>query len=135
MVECHLPWSRQGWPALTRSVFAPSSGQPSKAWLATDPFDNPDAPPGPLYMPEYRDSLNARADQLEAEAAAIFEEGKNAYQQSTAYLLTTVFLATVLLFITISQRFEWTPIKVVVLSIAGLMLLLGLYRLITFPVY
>ena len=86
-------------------------------------------------MPEYRDSLNEQADQLEAEAAAVFEEGKTAYQQSTAYLLTTVFLATVLLFITISQRFEWTPIKIVVLSIALLMLLLGLYRLITFPVY
>jgi hypothetical protein len=24
------------------------------AWLATDPATNPDAPPGPTYMPEYR---------------------------------------------------------------------------------
>ena len=115
--------------------FRPEFRPAFEAWLATDPFNNPDAPPGPLYMPEYRDSLNAQADQLEAEAAAVFEEGKTAYQQSTAYLLTTVFLATVLLFITISQRFEWTPIKIVVLSIALIMLLLGLYRLITFPVY
>ena len=115
--------------------FRPEFRPAFEAWLATDPFDNPNAPPGPLYMPEYRDSLNEQADQLEAEAAAVFEEGKTAYQQSTAYLLNTVFLATVLLFITISQRFEWTPIKIVVLSIAGLMLLLGLYRLITFPVY
>ena len=50
-------------------------------------------------------------------------------------MLNTVFLATVLMFITISQRFEWTPIKIIVLSIALLMLLLGLYRLFTFPVY
>ena len=105
------------------------------AWLATDPFNNPSAPPGPLYMPEYKDHLNEQADQLEAEAAAVFEEGKAAYQQSTDYLLNTVFLATVLLFITIAQRFEWMPVKVVTLAIAAMMLLLGLYRLFTFPVY
>ena len=50
-------------------------------------------------------------------------------------MLNTVFLATVLLFITIAQRFEWTPVKIVTLSIAAMMLLLGLYRLFTFPVY
>ena len=115
--------------------FRPEFRPAFEAWLATDPFNNPNAPPGPLYMPEYLDSLNVQSIQLEAEAAAVFEEGKAAYQQSTAYLLNTVFLATVLLFITISQRFEWMPIKIVVLSIALLMLLLGLYRLITFPVY
>ena len=96
-----------------RSEFRPAF----KAWLATDPFNNPNAPPGPLYMPEYLDSLNEQSAQLEAEAAAVFEEGKAAYQQSTAYLLNTVFLATVLLFITISQRFEWTPIKLSLIHI------------------
>ena len=86
-------------------------------------------------MPEYKDHLNEQADQLEAEAAAFFEEGKAAYQQSTDYLLNTVFLATVLLFITIAQRFEWMPVKLVTLAIVAVMLLLGLYRLFTFPVY
>ena len=51
------------------------------------------------------------------------------------YVLNTVFLATVLLCITVAQRFEWFPVKVVILSIALGMLLLGLYRLSTFPVY
>jgi hypothetical protein len=86
-------------------------------------------------MSEYKISLAEQAQQLEIDAAAAFEEGKAAYQQSTSYVLNTVFLATVLMFITISQRFEWTPIKILVLSIALLMLLLGLYRLLTFPVY
>ena len=103
--------------------------------MATDPFNNPNAPPGPLYMPQYRIGLAEQADQLESDAAAVFEEGKAAYQQSTAYVLNTVFLATVLLFITIAQRFEWMPVKVMILSIVVMMLLLGLYRLFTFPVY
>ncbi len=45
------------------------------------------------------------------------------------------WLATVLLFITLAPRFEWTAIQIVIFSIALLMLLLGLYRLVTFPVY
>jgi hypothetical protein len=114
-----------------RSEFRPAFA----AWLATDPFNNPNAPPGPLYMPEYQDHLTGQADQLESEAAAVFEEGKAAYQQSTDYLLNTVFLATVLLFITIAQRFEWMPVKIMTLAIAAMMLLLGLYRLFTYPVY
>ena len=115
--------------------FRPEFRPAFAAWLATDPFNNSNAPPGPLYMPEYKDHLTGQADQLEAEAAALFEEGQAAYQQSTNYVLNTVFLATVLLFITIAQRFEWTPIKIVTLAIAAMMLLLGLYRLFTFPVY
>lgn len=115
--------------------FRPEFRPAFAAWLATDPFSNPNAPPGPLYMPEYKDQLTGQADQLESEAAAVFKEGQAAYQQSTDYVLNTVFLATVLLFITIAQRFEWMPVKIVTLSIAAMMLLLGLYRLFTFPVY
>jgi hypothetical protein len=115
--------------------FRPEFRPAFEAWLATDPHHNPNAPPGPLYMSEYKISLAEQARQLEIGAAAAFEEGKAAYQQSTSYVLNTVFLATVLMFITISQRFEWTPVKIIVLSIALLMLLLGLYRLLTFPVY
>ena len=53
-------------------------------------------------MTEYKLSVAEQADQLEAEAAATFNEGKAAYEQSGAYVLNTVFLATVLLLITIS---------------------------------
>jgi hypothetical protein len=115
--------------------FRPEFRPAFAAWLATDPFSNSNAPPGPLYMPEYKDDLTGQADRLEAEAAALFEDGKAAYQQSTDYVLNTVFLATVLLFITIAQRFEWMPVKLMTLAIAAMMLLLGLYRLFSFPVY
>ena len=115
--------------------FRPEFRPAFEAWLATDPRNNPNAPPGPLYMPEYKLSLAEQADQLEAEAAATFNEGKAAYEQSGAYVLNTVFLATVLLFITLAQRFQWIPVRVVILFIALGMLLVGLYRLFTFPVY
>ena len=45
--------------------FRPEFRPAFAAWLATDPFNNPNAPPGPLYMPEYKDHLTGQADQLE----------------------------------------------------------------------
>ena len=38
-----------------------------EAWLATNPFNNPNAPPGPLFMPQYKLSLQEKANQLQAE--------------------------------------------------------------------
>ena len=86
--------------------FRPEFRPAFTAWLATDPSHNPNAAPSPLYMPEYKVSLSEQAKQLEVEAAATFDEGKAACQQSGAYVLNTVFLATVLLCITVAQRFE-----------------------------
>ncbi|MFL5666212.1 MAG: hypothetical protein ACJ8BW_33420 [Ktedonobacteraceae bacterium] len=36
-----------------------------KAWLSLDPFNNPHAPPGTLFMPQYKLSLDEQAKQLE----------------------------------------------------------------------
>ena len=36
-----------------------------EAWLATNPFSNPDAPPGPLFMSQYHNLLEGQADKLE----------------------------------------------------------------------
>src|SRR5262245_63200987 len=94
-----------------------------EAWLATDPWKNSNAPPGPLYMPEYKLSKAAQAAELEAQAAATFQEGSAAYEQSGAYVLNTVLLATVLLFISIAQRFHWDAMRVGILLIAFVMLL------------
>src|SRR5689334_2160427 len=35
-----------------------------QAWLATDPANNPDAPKGPTYMPEYTLESQQKADEL-----------------------------------------------------------------------
>jgi len=53
-----------------------------EAWLATNPFNNPNAPPGPLLMPQYKVSFQEKANQLETEAAKTFERGQADNQQS-----------------------------------------------------
>src|SRR5271163_298628 len=37
-------------------------------WLNTDPFNNPKAPPGPIFMPEYRSAKREEAKRLNAGA-------------------------------------------------------------------
>jgi hypothetical protein len=105
-----------------------------EAWLATNPFDNPNAPAGPLLMPQYKVSLLEQANQLEAEAAKTYDQGQAANQQSDEYVLNTVFLAAVLFLIAISERFEWNRVRTLILVFALGMLAFGIYRLVIFPV-
>ncbi|PWT73055.1 MAG: hypothetical protein C5B60_08695 [Chloroflexi bacterium] len=105
-----------------------------EAWLALDPFHNSSAPPGPLFMPQYKLALDAQAAQLDAQAQSVFKEGQAAIEQSDAYVLNTVFLATVLFLTAIAGRFEWTAMKAVILAIALALLLFGVYHLFTYAV-
>lgn len=105
-----------------------------EAWLATNPFDNPNAPPGPLLMPQYKVSLQEQANQLEAEAAKTYDQGQAVNQQCNDYVLNTVFLAAVLFLIAISERFQWNWVRTIVLVFALGMLVFGIYHLIIFPI-
>ena len=44
------------------------------AWIATCLDANPNAPPGPQYMPEYKQPLLAPSHQLDAKADAYFAD-------------------------------------------------------------
>jgi hypothetical protein len=113
-----------------RSEFRPAFD----AWLATNPFNNPNAPPGPLFMPQYKLSLDAQANQLDAQAAKTFDEGQTAKEQGDAYVLNTVFLATVLFLTAIAENFTWNRIRAVILAVGLIMLLFGVYHLVIYPI-
>ena len=93
------------------------------------------APAGPFGLPEYKVSEADRSAMLEDEAAKIFQEGQDDNQRSDDYVLNSVFLATVLLFIGIEQRFDWMPLRIVVVAFALAMLVFALYHLTIYPVY
>jgi len=114
-----------------RKEFAPAF----EAWMATDPENNPEAPPSPFAMPEYRLASAEQADQLEEEASNLFEQGKQAIERSTDYVLNTVFLASVLFFIGIASRFKWPPLRTTILAAALVMLVYGLFNLAAYPKY
>jgi len=104
------------------------------AWMATHPFTNPNALPGPLFMPQYTVSQDALANGLDAKAADTFAKGQAAKEQGDAYVLNTVFLATVLFLTAIAENFTWNWIRATILAIALVMLLFGIYHLIVYPI-
>jgi hypothetical protein len=76
------------------------------AWLETDPFDNPQAPPGPGHMPEYHNPQMEQAARLNAGASTLFDEGTEARETANLYVRDTVLFASVLFLVAIAQRFK-----------------------------
>ena len=76
------------------------------AWLATDPFNTRDAPPGPAAMPQYRNPHAEEADHLNEVASERFEHGTEARETADKYVRNTVLLAMVLFFVALAQRFD-----------------------------
>jgi hypothetical protein len=119
--------------ALYERRFSPEFKVAFDAWLATDPLENADAPPGPSFMPEYVNHDLENGEELNAEASETLEEGTNAQSRSHEYVFTTVVLATILFLLALSQRFRMTNVRIGVLVVAGGLLLYGLITIITFP--
>ena len=95
------------------------------AWLQTDPLNNPDAPAGPLFMPEYVSASAQLADADEAKAADLIAEGEDANETSDHYVLFTVIFATVLFLAAIAERFHWRKARVAVIGIGAGLLAFG----------
>src|SRR6266436_2079770 len=76
------------------------------AWMATDPLHNPNAAPGPTYMPQYKLPAQAQANALDNEANVKFSEGTKDGDTGDNYVQITVFLAAVLFLVGIGTSFR-----------------------------
>ena len=103
------------------------------AWLETDPFTNPDAPPGPAYMPEYHNAQQAEADALNAQASDAFDEGTAARETAEKYVRGTVLLATVLFLIALAQRFKLRNVRIGLLVVSGALMVYEVSAILTYP--
>ena len=106
----------------------------TEAWLAMDPFDNPDAPQSPFGMPEYQLPEEVEAQQAEQLSQERFEAALQADERADRYVLLTVIFAMVLFFSGISGKFQWQVIDAAVLAFGVLVLLAGLVLLVQMPV-
>jgi hypothetical protein len=104
-----------------------------EAWKKTDPIHNPNAPAGPMLMPEYRNTDASESVRLSQEASEVFERGTQARERADEYVRVTVTLATVLLLAAISQRFRVSRIRASLLLLAFLLLLVPIWRILTLP--
>jgi hypothetical protein len=103
------------------------------AWLATDPAHNPNAPPGPSYMPQYviPQETTSRID--DAKADAEFQKGTNAGSTSDKYVRDTVFLATVLFLVGMSSHFRLRAARYTLIGVGGVILVFSLIQLLELP--
>jgi hypothetical protein len=103
------------------------------AWQKLDPFNNPSAPPGPVFMPEYRNANEQTSAKLAEEAGGYFDKGVSTRETGDSYVKVTVFLATVLLLTALSQRFESFGPRAAIVAVASLLLIISTYWILTLP--
>jgi hypothetical protein len=113
--------------------FSPEYRTAFAAWLETKPFTNPDAPPGPGYMPEYHNPQMEQAEQLNEQAATLEEAGTEARHTAEEYVRATVLFALVLFLVAVGQRFQLRGVRIATIAIAFGLLAYGLYNLATLP--
>src|SRR5271168_3692748 len=104
-----------------------------EAWKQTDPLTNPNAPAGPQLMAAFHSSKIDGAAKLNEQAASTFEQGNVARQHSDDYVRVTVTLATLLLLISIGQRFKVHAVRVGLTVVVSLLLCVPIYRVLTLP--
>lgn len=113
--------------------FRPEYAIAFQAWQQLDPINNPSAPQGPIFMPEYKNANAAEAVQLAEQAKAYFEKGVSTRDIGDDYVKVTVFLATVLLLTALSQRFRVLGPRVAVAAVAVILLCISAYWILTLP--
>jgi hypothetical protein len=115
--------------------FPPNLEVAVEAWLATEPRTNPDAPPHPFAMEEYRiaeDSIAARAT-LESEAK--WADARTADENGDRFVLLTVIFASVLFFGGIEQKFTDRKVRTGLLVVGSLLFLGGLIAMLNYPLH
>lgn len=131
-LQARVADDRQLQAALVRR-FTPEYRSAFEAWLKTEPFTDPAAPPGPGYMPQYRNPQLEQAERLNARAADAFEEGTAARETADRYVRVTVLFALVLFLVALAQRFRTRGVRIGANAVAVCLLLYGLYTVSTLP--
>jgi len=86
--------------------FRPDFKPAVQAWLETNPFDNPNAPPHPFVMKEYKRTFAEQAEQKLKIAESKMDEAQQANQNSDNYVLFTVIYASILFLGSIATKFS-----------------------------
>lgn len=119
--------------ALARKRFSPAFQVAFDAWWKTHPSVNLSSPPGPTYMPEYKQPQLAAAEALDRVADAHFAAGAAAGATSDKYVRVTVYLATVLFLVGISGHFPVLAARYGLVTVGGLLVVFALVQLLELP--
>ena len=113
--------------------FSPEYRTAFAAWLDTEPFTDPDAPPGPGYLPEYHNPQMEQANQLNEKAATLEKAGTEARHTAEEYVRATVLFALVLFLVAVGQRFRLRGVRIATIAMAFGLFAYGIYDIVTLP--
>jgi len=103
------------------------------SWMATNPLQNPQAPPGPTYMPQYKLPQQAKANALDAAATVKFNSGNQAGSIADNYVRITVFLAAVLFLVGIGSSFKLHGVRYALIALGSVLLTVSLVLILHQP--
>ena len=126
--------TRRSSPTFYEQRFRDEFQPAFRAWLRTDPFDDPSAPPSPFAMDEYRLAATQQADELSATAEASAELARTNIQRATNYVLGVVLFATSLFFAGISTKLNSTRLRGVILGVGCVVFVSAASWIATFPI-
>ncbi len=118
---------------LTAKRFRPGFKKVFDEWIATKPFTNPNAPPGPQSMPGYHPPGLALSVVQDAQANAYYDDGEHAAKNADNYIRVTVILASILFIVGISTHFPLKGIRIGLISVGVALLIFGVIDIITLP--
>ena len=95
--------------------------------------DEPNAPRGPTYMPQYREPGLGKGKVLEVKADRAFASGATAGETSDKYVRSTVYLASVLFLVGISTRFPLRGGRYALVGLGAVMLVVSVVLLTQLP--
>jgi hypothetical protein len=104
-----------------------------EAWLATQPFENTNAPPHPFVTNLYQPRLLAEAGLADAESQRQWQQAGEAGRTSRSYVLITVLLASALFCGGTASKFEALWIRRAVLALGLTTFVFAAARLALLP--
>lgn len=119
---------------ILRDRFRPEMKKAVEAWLKTDPFNTPDAPPSPFKMAEYVQRELEDAKRHDALSAREHATAHEANQVSDTYVLLTVAFTSVLFFGGIGGSFQSRWLRVCFFVIALVLFAVTVAFLGTMPI-
>jgi len=95
-----------------------------RAWVATRPLTNPDAPLTPFAMPHYRLAAEEEAERLDAEAEVSSAQVRRNIQRASNYILAVVLFSVALFFAGTSTKLANPRLRAIAVG-AGCVIFLG----------
>jgi hypothetical protein len=114
--------------------FRPEFRPAFDAWLATQPLTNPNAPPTPFAMPEYKLAATADAERLDAQTDVLAAEVPRNVQRATNYVLGVVLFAVALFFAGMSTKVHGRGARRMLVIVGCVVFLGGVAWIASLPV-